>query len=378
MSWQLGGVRDPRARARRRLCLVRAARPTRGSSRWSATLAAFAALGRIAFAARAERQADDRHRADLRLRARRRAGVRGRRDGGADLELLLRPGSVDAVADGRPGASTGRSLGAGARARSARGGRIGRWPLAAASCVVRPGSPSPRCRTSATGSPTATTASRSSASTWARGSGSTRSTPPAAWSSRSRFGPALLRSIQRFAQRLQVTWLPPAPAGPMVAIVLVGGGRWRRACATSTARARPPRRRGPRSRTCSRAQNADGGFGAAPGQASNALYSRLGGARPGVRRLQPSAGVDAAARACSPTSRAAGARGPTPARSSARSSSRAAGLRRRASAAGPGRDARARRRAPTARFGDQVNLTSFAVLALRAAGVAPPAHTFAG
>ena len=43
------------------------------------TLAAFAALGRIAFAADPERQADDRHRPDRRVRAGRGAGFRGGR-----------------------------------------------------------------------------------------------------------------------------------------------------------------------------------------------------------------------------------------------------------------------------------------------------------
>ena len=67
-----------------------------------------------------ERQADDRHRAARRLRARRRARLRGRRRRRAGLELLLRPGAVDAVADGGAGALVG-VVGAAARARCARG-----------------------------------------------------------------------------------------------------------------------------------------------------------------------------------------------------------------------------------------------------------------
>ena len=68
-----------------------------------ATLAAMAALGRVAFARAAERQADDRHRADRRLRARRRARVHGRRGRRAGQQPVLRAGPVDAVADGRLG-----------------------------------------------------------------------------------------------------------------------------------------------------------------------------------------------------------------------------------------------------------------------------------
>ena len=63
----------------------------------------------------AERQADDRHRADLRVRPRGRAGIRGRRGDRADIELLLWAGSVDAVADGRLGGCGRDRRGAGGR-----------------------------------------------------------------------------------------------------------------------------------------------------------------------------------------------------------------------------------------------------------------------
>ena len=72
-----------------------------------ATLAALAALGRIAFAPLPERQADHRHRAADRLRARRRARVRGRGGRGARQQRVLRPGAVDAVADVRVGRRSG-------------------------------------------------------------------------------------------------------------------------------------------------------------------------------------------------------------------------------------------------------------------------------
>ena len=69
-----------------------------------------------------QRQADDRHRHLRRLRARRRPGLRGRRAHRAGLQLLVRPGPVDALADGGLGA-----LRACSARRSALGGRnVGR------------------------------------------------------------------------------------------------------------------------------------------------------------------------------------------------------------------------------------------------------------
>ena len=56
-----------------------------------ATLAAMAALGRVAFAA-SERQADDRHRADRGLHARRRARLHGRRRRRARVNLFFGQG----------------------------------------------------------------------------------------------------------------------------------------------------------------------------------------------------------------------------------------------------------------------------------------------
>ena len=109
VSWQLGAFTILGARARRRVRLVRAqpsGRADRGA-RGDARRVRGARANRVRGAA--ERQADDRHRADLRLRARRRAGVRRRRADRADVELLLRAGTVDAVADGRVGARPARS-----------------------------------------------------------------------------------------------------------------------------------------------------------------------------------------------------------------------------------------------------------------------------
>jgi energy-coupling factor transport system substrate-specific component len=78
------------------------------------------------------------------------------------------------------------------------------------------------------------------------------------------FGPALTRSIQRFARRLEVTWLPPAPlAVGLIVLVAAGAGMSpsRAQAAVSPAT------------YLLHAQNADGGFGPAPGQPSNQLYA---------------------------------------------------------------------------------------------------------
>ncbi len=82
------------------------------------------------------------------------------------------------------------------------------------------------------------------------------------------FGPALTRSIQRFATRLQVTWLPSTGAvAPVLAVGLLLApmlaGR-----ATPAARAAGT----PRGYLLA-AENRDGGFGGAPGQASSQLYA---------------------------------------------------------------------------------------------------------
>jgi Prenyltransferase and squalene oxidase repeat len=180
------------------------------------------------------------------------------------------------------------------------------------------------------------------------------------------FGPALIRSIQRFARRLQVTWVPSGAAAPLVAIVLA---------AALTVGLRGPQSaraadagRGPVSYLLG-AQNADGGFGAAPGQGSNPLYS--GWAALGLA----SAGYD-------PDHVARGSRTVVD-YVRARSLNDVGSLERTIlvlSASGlPTRALVARlERAVGHHNGsvsDLVDLTSFAVLALRGAGVAPPVRT---
>ena len=75
------------------------------------------------------------------------------------------------------------------------------------------------------------------------------------------FGPALLRALERFRRRFEVTWRPAAaiatPLAVLAAVLLL----------VATAGAATPRS------YLERAQNADGGWGPAPGQGSSQLYT---------------------------------------------------------------------------------------------------------
>lgn len=177
------------------------------------------------------------------------------------------------------------------------------------------------------------------------------------------FGPALLRALQRFRTRLEVTWRP-APSTTAVAAVLVlavgvGG------LGAGTGEARAPGGVG----YLLGAQNADGGFGADAGGSSSQLYTgwaALGLAAAGhnpldVRRgghsildyIRSSRFADAGE--LERTILVLGAAGTSP-RSFA------------------GRDlvaALLRHRRGDGSFDHQVNTTAFAVLALRAAGTRP-------
>ena len=117
VSWVAASFADPRGRARRGLRVVRAGAPDRARDRARGDAGGAGRARQDRVRAAAERQADDRHRADLRLRAGRRARVRGRRRGRARLQPLLRPGPVDAVADGGLGRGRRRRR----RARPRRG-----------------------------------------------------------------------------------------------------------------------------------------------------------------------------------------------------------------------------------------------------------------
>jgi prenyltransferase/squalene oxidase-like repeat protein len=179
------------------------------------------------------------------------------------------------------------------------------------------------------------------------------------------FGPALTRSIQRFARRLEVTWLPAAP----LAVGLI-------AFAAAGAVSMPSRAQAAASPASYLlgAQNADGGFGMSPGQPSNQLYAgwaALGLASAGYDLNRVAHGgqsvidyVRAGAGTADPGSLE---RTILVARAGGQSARSFGGhdligaLEHRVGANGS--------------VSGQVNLTAFAVLAMRADGVAPPSRT---
>jgi len=177
------------------------------------------------------------------------------------------------------------------------------------------------------------------------------------------FGPALVRSIGRFTTRIQVTW---RTATPLVVLAVLAGGAGTHAVAARAGSS-------PAGYLLS-AQNSDGGFGGAPGQPSSQLFSgwaALGLAADGynprdVRRGSSSL-VDyltAASAASDPgsierTILVAAAAGMSPASFGGRDL--VSVLERDVGSDGS--------------VSDQTNLTAFAVLALRAAGVSPRSRT---
>jgi prenyltransferase beta subunit len=74
-------------------------------------------------------------------------------------------------------------------------------------------------------------------------------------------GPVFIRALERYRRRLELRWLPAAAAGALLLALVLPASVL---AATPSERAE---------RYLLRAQNADGGFGAAPRQASSPLYS---------------------------------------------------------------------------------------------------------
>jgi energy-coupling factor transport system substrate-specific component len=208
-------------------------------------------------------------------------------------------------------------------------------------------------------------------------------------------GPALTRSVQRFARRLQVTWLPaPGPAGgPLVLAVVAALGlaaalggpaapSARAAASPHSARAASsPSARAASSPAASAAayllgaQNADGGLGEAPGQPSNQLYAgwaALGLAAAGHDLNRVSRG---GAGLMHYVQTAPGATADVGSLERTILVVRAAGLSARSFGGHDLVAALERRIARNGAVSGQVNLTAFAVLALRSDGVAPSART---
>jgi energy-coupling factor transport system substrate-specific component len=198
------------------------------------------------------------------------------------------------------------------------------------------------------------------------------------------FAPALIHSISRFATRLEVTWLVAAPAEPprdqrgwrpgggtilpaLIVLVLAG---WLavQAAGTGTATAA-----GTAEGYLLNAQNKDGGMGAAPGQASTQLFSgwaALGLAATGdnpqhVRRGGASLTAYLASGAGSLSDPGSLERTILAVRASGLQASDFGGRNLVAALEG--------RFKPDGSISEQTNLTSFGILALRSAGVSPPA-----
>ncbi len=183
------------------------------------------------------------------------------------------------------------------------------------------------------------------------------------------FGPSLIRALDRFTTRIQVTWLPRAgPLAPaLVAVVaataLTGTG--------ATGQARAAVHRGSPVSYLERAQNADGGFGMSPGDGSDTMVSgwsalalAAGSARPAliltVRYLKATVRTETGAGAVERTVLAASMLPSTDIHDFG-GRNLAAALRGSVKADGS--------------IGDQTNLTAFGILAMRLAGFRVGART---
>jgi energy-coupling factor transport system substrate-specific component len=187
-------------------------------------------------------------------------------------------------------------------------------------------------------------------------------------------GPALTRSIQRFARRIKVTWIAPERViAPLLVAALVLGALGSRSAVAHAAVTSPASLTSAAANYLLGSENADGGFGSAPGQPSDQLYAgwaalglasagrdlnQLGDAESLVSYIARGAGTHDVG-ALERTILVVRAAGESP---------RSFG----------GRDLIA---ALESRFhgdgsiSDQVNLTAFAILALRADGLAPSGRT---
>jgi energy-coupling factor transport system substrate-specific component len=181
------------------------------------------------------------------------------------------------------------------------------------------------------------------------------------------FGPWLLRSVQRFARRIQVVWRPSGGRiAAVIALALAGSAAWwagqpGSGVGTAFAAATP-------TDYLLSAQNTDGGFGSSPGQPSSTLFS--GWAALGLAAVGRSDEVITHGGANLLAYEEIHAGGTDP------GSIERTILIAHAAGASPtafgGRDLVAeleRRIRSNGSISDQVNLTAFGILALRAAGV---------
>ena len=185
-------------------------------------------------------------------------------------------------------------------------------------------------------------------------------------------GPAMIHSLRRFTTRLHVTWIPPTPPALPTLVLVVVVGSWLAGCPGLNGVGDVSAAGTPTGYLLS-AQNPDGGFGDSPGAGSSQLYAgwaALGLAASGenpqdvargghsvidyIRQGLGSAGDPGSIERTILVDHAAGL---SPYRFGARNL-----------VAALERDLR-----PNGSVSGQVNLTAFAVLALRAAGATP--HT---
>lgn len=177
------------------------------------------------------------------------------------------------------------------------------------------------------------------------------------------FGPALVRALRRFRTRFEVTWRPaPAAAGVAAALLALVAAT---SVQPSAARAAVPAKS---IAYLERAQNDDGGLGPAPGAGSTQMHTgwaALGLAAAGRNPRDVERGQNSAVDYI--RANAAALRGDLGERTRTILALRAAGLPARAG----GRDLPAellRAQEQDGSFAGRVNTTAFAILALRAAG----------
>ncbi|HEY6526966.1 MAG TPA: prenyltransferase/squalene oxidase repeat-containing protein [Solirubrobacteraceae bacterium] len=190
-------------------------------------------------------------------------------------------------------------------------------------------------------------------------------------------GPALTRSIQRFARRTEVTWLPSeGMVAPVLLAVLAAAALGSLGGPATTARAAVT---SPSSLSAAAAnyllgsENADGGFGPAPGQPSDQLYA--GWAALGLASAGHDLNTLGDAQSLMHYISGGSATGDVGALERTILVARAASASARSFG---GRDliaALQRRFRGDGSISGQVNLTAFAVLALRADGVWPSSRT---
>jgi energy-coupling factor transport system substrate-specific component len=183
-------------------------------------------------------------------------------------------------------------------------------------------------------------------------------------------GPALMRSVRRFAQRLQIRWHPDGRlAGPavMIGLSLVLAGAL---TAPPSARASAT----PAAYLLS-AQRPDGGFGAGPGAPSSSLYAGWAALGLAAAGKNPADVRRRGASLLDYIRAGAGALSDPGSLERTILVARAAGVSARSFAGHNLVSALEHQIRPDGSVSQQVNLTSFAVLALRAAGIGPAPRT---